>query len=502
MNKSYDVAVIGSGPAGYVAAIRCAQLGLATACIEQWRDGKGMPLYGGTCLNVGCIPSKALLDSSHKYVEAATKLKAHGINCGKVTVDVPTMLQRKDAVVAKLTAGVAALFTGNKVEGISGRGRLIAPGKVEVTSGSEKTQTIEAKHIILAPGSVPMEIPPTPLDHEVVVDSTGALEFKEVPARLGVIGAGVIGLELGSVWARLGAKVTVLEALPDFLPAVDRQIAREAMKILKGQGLDIKLGCRVSGSKVGGSGKKKTVTVQYEEDGKKQQQEFDRLIVAVGRRPNTADLIAPELCAAPATRGSGAADAAAASGKIRLDDRGFIEVNEQCATAVPGVYAVGDAVRGPMLAHKGMEEGVMVAERLAGKRTQVNYDLVPSVIYTHPEIAWVGRNEEELKAAGVEFNSGVFPFAASGRALAADDAEGMVKLLADARSDRILGCHIIGPAAADLLQQMVIAMEFSASAEDIGLTMFSHPALSEAVHEAALAAAGHAIHIGNRRRKQ
>lgn len=491
---SYDVVVIGSGPAGYVAAIRCAQLGMKTACVEQWQDAKGKPRYGGTCLNVGCIPSKALLDSSHKFAEAMGRFKSHGIKLGKPSIDVPAMLQRKDAVVAKLTQGVSGLFTGNKVEGISGRGRLLAPGTVEVTPHSGKAQQqalqLQAKHIILAPGSVPIDIPPAPVDQNSIVDSTGALEFSAVPPRLGVIGAGVIGLELGSVWARLGAKVTVLEALADFLPAVDRQLAKEALKILSAQGLDIKLGTTVKAAEIkGGRGssksasKGKTVAVQYDEGGKTSSQTFDKLIVAVGRRPNTEDLLSKDA-------------------GVQLDERGFIQVDAQCATGVPGIYAVGDAVRGPMLAHKGMEEGVMVAERIAGKHTQVNYDLVPSVIYTHPEIAWVGRNEEELKAEGIEYNIGVFPFAASGRALAADDAEGMVKLIADARSDRILGCHIIGPSAADLLQQIVIAMEFSASAEDIGLTMFSHPALCEAVHEAALAAGGHAIHIGNRKRRK
>jgi dihydrolipoamide dehydrogenase len=309
------------------------------------------------------------------------------------------------------------------------------------------------------------------------------LEFQEVPKRLGVIGAGVIGLELGSVWARLGAKVTVLEALNDFLPMVDRQIANESMKILTKQGLEIKMGSRVSGSKLTGKGAKKTVTVEYTDKDGEQAETFDKLIVAVGRRPFTDSLLDESV-------------------GVEKDERGFVKVNDQCATNIDSIYAVGDVVRGPMLAHKGMEEGVMVAERLADKKTQVNYDLVPSVVYTHPEIAWIGKNEEELKAEGVETNIGVFPFAASGRALAADDADGMVKLIADAKTDRILGCHIVGASAADLLQQIVIAMEFSASAEDIGLTMFSHPALSEAVHEAALAANGHAIHIGNRKRRK
>jgi dihydrolipoamide dehydrogenase len=330
---------------------------------------------------------------------------------------------------------------------------------------------------------VPIDIPPTPVDHDTIVDSTGALEFQEVPKRLGVIGGGVIGLELGSVWARLGAKVTVLEAMDDFLPMVDRQIAKESMKILTKQGLEIRMGSRVSGSKLTGKGVKKTVTVEYTDKDGEQTETFDKLIVAVGRRPFTDSLLDESV-------------------GVEKDERGFVKVNDQCVTNIPSIYAVGDVVRGPMLAHKGMEEGVMVAERLADKKTQVNYDLVPSVIYTHPEIAWVGKNEEELKAEGVDTNIGVFPFVASGRALAANDADGMVKLIADSKTDRILGCHIVGASAADLLQQIVIAMEFSASSEDIGLTMFSHPALSEAVHEAALAVNGHAIHIGNRKRRK
>lgn len=482
MSKEYDVVVIGSGPAGYVAAIRCAQLGFNTACIEKWLNKEDKTVYGGTCLNVGCIPSKALLDSSHKYVEAQDHFSAHGISVGKVAIDVPAMIGRKEKVVEQLTSGIKGLFTANKVEGIAGTGKVTGANKVVVTDKDGKEQELSAKHIIIAAGSVPIDIPPTPIDNETIVDSTGALEFQEVPKRLGVIGAGVIGLELGSVWARLGAKVTVLEALDDFLPMVDRQIAKESFKILSKQGLDIKLGSRVSGSKLS-KGAKKTVTVEYTDKDGEQKETFDKLIVAVGRRPYTDSLLDKSV-------------------GVEVDERGFVKVNEQCATNIPSIFAVGDVVRGPMLAHKGMEEGVMVAERLAEKKTQVNYDLVPSVIYTHPEIAWVGKNEEQLKEAGVEFNVGVFPFVASGRALAANDSDGMVKLIADAKTDRILGCHIVGPSAADLLQQIVIAMEFSASAEDIGLTMFSHPALSEAVHEAALAANGHAIHIGNRKRRK
>ncbi len=481
MTKQYDVVVIGSGPAGYVAAIRCAQLGFKTACVEKWLNKENKTVYGGTCLNVGCIPSKALLDSSHKFVEAQSHFSAHGISLGKVAMDVPAMVGRKDKVVEQLTQGIKGLFAANKVDGIAGSAKVVASDRIVVSGQDGEQEELTAKHIIIAAGSVPIDIPPTPIDQETIVDSTGALDFQAVPKRLGVIGAGVIGLELGSVWARLGAKVTVLEALDDFLPAVDRQLAKEAMKIFNKQGLELKMGARVTGSTLSKAGGK-SVTVKYTDQEGEQKQTFDKLIVAVGRRPFTESVLD-------------------ASVGVELDERGFIKVNEQCATNIAGVYAVGDVVRGPMLAHKGMEEGVMVAERLAGKKTQVNYDLVPSVIYTHPEIAWVGKNEEQLKVEGVAFNVGTFPFVASGRALAANDTDGLVKLLADAKTDRILGCHIIGASAADLLQQVVIAMEFSASAEDIGLTMFAHPALSEAVHEAALAANGHAIHIGNRKRR-
>jgi dihydrolipoamide dehydrogenase len=482
MSKEYEVVVIGSGPAGYVAAIRCAQLGFSTACIEKWLSNENKTVYGGTCLNVGCIPSKALLDTSHKYIEAQEQFGIHGIKANKVGIDVPAMIDRKNKVISQLTQGIEGLFAANKVNGIAGTGKLISANKIVVTRHDGKQEELTAKHIILATGSVPIDIPPTSINQETIVDSTGALEFQEVPERLGVIGAGVIGLELGSVWSRLGSKVTVLEALDDFLPMVDRQVAKEAQKILTKQGLNIQLGAMVTGSKFSKSAKK-TVTVEYKDKEGDQKANFDKLIVAVGRKPYTNELVDSSV-------------------GIEFDEQGFIKVNDQCATNVPGVYAVGDVVRGPMLAHKGMEEGVMVAERIAEKKTQVNYDLVPSVIYTHPEIAWVGKNEEELKAEGIDCNIGVFPFAASGRALAANDADGLIKTIADAKTDRILGCHIIGPSAADLLQQMVIAMEFSASAEDIGLTMFSHPSLSEGVHEAALAANGHAIHIGNRKRRK
>ncbi|MDG1850717.1 MAG: dihydrolipoyl dehydrogenase [Gammaproteobacteria bacterium] len=477
----FDVIVIGAGPAGYVAAIRATQLGLKTACVEKWIDASNKPVYGGTCLNVGCIPSKALLDSSHKFAEASHDFDVHGIKVSKVGIDVPAMIARKEKVVKQLTGGIAGLFRANKVEGISGTGKLLKDKQVEVTDHEGKTSVYSADNVILAAGSVPIEIPPTPLDHDVIVDSTGALEFQEVPKRLGVIGAGVIGLELGSVWARLGAEVVVLEAVDAFLPMIDQQIAKEAKKIFTKQGLDIRLGAKVTGSALK-KGKAKGVTVTYKDSEGEKKEDFDKLIVCVGRRPLSDKLLADDT-------------------GVEINERGFVTVDDHCATGVPGVYAVGDLVRGPMLAHKGSEEGVMVAEIIAGQKASMNYDLVPSVIYTHPEIAAVGKTEEQLKAEGIEYNTGVFPFAASGRALAANDSDGMVKMLADAKTDRVLGCHIIGPSAADLAQTVVVAMEFSSSAEDIGMTVFSHPALCEAVHEAALAVNGHAIHIANRKKR-
>lgn len=478
MSKKFDVVVIGGGPGGYVAAIRAAQLGLSTACIEKWQNKEGNPVLGGTCLNVGCIPSKALLDSSQKFADIQAGLDVHGISTSKPKIDVPTMIGRKDQVVKNLTMGVASLFKANGVTSLEGTGKVLAGKKVEFTNHKGEVEVIEASNIIIATGSVPVNIPPTPLTEGVIVDSTGALEFDAVPKRLGVIGAGVIGLELGSVWGRLGAEVVVLEAQNNFLHLVDQAVAKEAKKILTKQGLDIRLGAKVTGSEV--KGKKVTVTYQDSEGDK--QEVFDKLIVAVGRRPYTDGLLAED------------------SG-ISLDERGFIPVDEQCQTNVAGVWAIGDVVRGPMLAHKASEEGVMVADRIAGKLAQVNYDIIPSVIYTHPEIAWVGKSEEDLKAEGRTYNAGMFPFAANGRALASNDAEGFVKILADAETDRILGASIIGPSAGELCQQLVIAMEFSSSAEDLAMMVFSHPTVSEAVHEAALSVNNQAIHKANRRKR-
>ena len=478
MADKYDVVVIGSGPAGYVAAIKAAQLGMNTACIEQWTDAKGDVQLGGTCLNVGCIPSKALLDSSQKFAETRDSLAVHGIAVNKPEIDVGAMLARKTKIVTQLTGGIAGLFKHNGVTSIAGKARVLLGTKVEVTDASGNVQVLEAKNIIIAAGSLPVNIPPAPIDNKHIIDSTGALALTEVPRRLGVIGAGVIGLELGSVWRRLGSEVVMLEALDEFLPMMDLQIAREAGKIFKKQGLDIRLGARVTKAEV----KNNNVVVTWSSADGEHSETFDKLIVAVGRKPNSEGLF---------TSDSG----------VTLDERGFIYVNDHCETEAPHVYAVGDIVRGPMLAHKGSEEGIMVVERIAGEQAEMNYDCIPAIIYTHPEIAAVGRTEQELTADGVAYKTGVFPFAASGRALAANDSEGMVKLIANAETDRILGCHIVGPSAADLVQQVVIAMEFGSSAEDLALTVFGHPTLSEALHEAALAVNGQAIHIANRKKR-
>ncbi|MBD8602922.1 dihydrolipoyl dehydrogenase [Pseudomonas sp. CFBP 8771] len=477
MTQKFDVVVIGAGPGGYVAAIKAAQLGLKTACIEKYQDGEGKLALGGTCLNVGCIPSKALLDSSWKFHEAQDGFAIHGINHAGVTIDVPAMIGRKSNIVKNLTGGVAGLFKSNGVTVLQGHGKLLAGKKVEVT-GPNGVEIVEADNVILASGSRPIDIPPAPVDQKIIVDSTGALEFQQVPKRLGVIGAGVIGLELGSVWSRLGSEVTVLEALDTFLMAADTAVSKEALKTFTKQGLDIKLGARVTGSEVQGE----EVLVKYTDANGEQTITFDKLIVAVGRRPVTTDLLASD------------------SG-VDIDERGFIYVDDYCTTSVPGVYAIGDVVRGLMLAHKASEEGIMVVERIKGHKAVMNYDLIPSVIYTHPEIAWVGKTEQTLKAEGVEVNVGSFPFAASGRAMAANDTGGFVKVIADAKTDRVLGVHVIGPSAAELVQQGAIAMEFGTSAEDLGMMVFSHPTLSEALHEAALAVNGGAIHIANRKKR-
>jgi dihydrolipoamide dehydrogenase len=467
----FDVVVIGAGPAGYVAAIRCAQLGMRVACVDRWLDDTNKPSLGGTCLNVGCIPSKALLETSELLVKA-THAGAYGIRAQGVTLDLPAMMQHKEKVVANLTGGVAQLFRAHGIEWVQARGKLLPNRRVEAVEHGGATRILEAQSVILAPGSTPVELGMAPLKADRIVDSAGALAFKKVPPRLGIIGAGVIGLELGSVWQRLGSKVVLLEAQEQFLTMADAQVARDALKHFTAQGLDIRLGARVLGTNITDKG----VSVDYEDKNGRQQMTCDQLIVAVGRRPCTEGLFAPET-------------------ELLLDEWGFVHVDDQCRTNLPAVYAVGDVVRGPMLAHKGMEEGVMAAETIAGQHAEVNYDIIPSVIYTFPEIAWAGKTEEALKASGVEYRAGVFPFAANGRAKALGAAAGFIKILSDARTDRVLGVHMIGPQCAELIALGVMAMEFGASSEDIALTMFAHPSLSETFHEAALSVLGRPLHV-------
>ncbi|MBK8961382.1 MAG: dihydrolipoyl dehydrogenase [Proteobacteria bacterium] len=468
---NYDVVVIGGGPGGYVAAIRAAQLGFKTACVERWTDNAGKLVLGGTCLNVGCIPSKALLDSSHHFEFIQAHAKEHGIDA-KASIDVARMQARKSKIVQGLTQGIGGLLKKNKVTTLNGHGRLASVDSVEITAVDGGKSVVGAKHVIIAVGSLPASIPSAVVDEQFIVDSTGALAFGEVPARLGVIGAGVIGLELGSVWRRLGAKVTVLEALPDFLAAADAAVSKKALKILTKQGLDIRLGAKVTGSKVAAG----AVEVQFSIGEKSESTVFDRLIVAVGRKPNTTDL--------------GLANAG-----IRCDARGFIEVDAHCHTGVGNIYAIGDCVRGPMLAHKASEEGVAVAERIAGQQPHIDFNVIPWIIYTWPEIAWAGLTEQQAKAAGHGLRAGTFPFMASGRARAMGDADGFVKVIADADSDRVLGVHIIGPNASELIAEAVTVMEFGGSAEDIARTVHGHPTLAEAMHEAALAVDKRAIHF-------
>jgi dihydrolipoamide dehydrogenase len=472
--KHYDVAVIGGGPAGYPAAIRAAQLGLSAVCIDDWKNEEGVRLFGGTCLNVGCIPSKALLESSELFHRAETEFAVHGIKVGGLGLDLGAMQSRKKEVVKQLTVGIEALFKAAGVVGIKGRGKLLAGNRIEVKTDAG-VETISATHVILATGSVPVELPMAKFDGERIVDSTGALAFTSVPKRLGVIGAGVIGLELGSVWGRLGSEVVILEALDTFLYMVDQQIAKEALRHLKKQGLDIKLGAKVTGATVQGD----VVKVGYESGGAAQTLECDALVVAVGRRPYTTGAFAPDV-------------------PVQLDKRGFVEVDAHCRTSVPNVWAVGDVVRGPMLAHKGTEEGVMVAELIAGHVAEMNYKTIPSVIYTAPEIAWVGQTEAEVQKTGRPYKVGTFSFAANGRAKGMQQAIGLVKLIADREHDDILGVHIVGPVAGELIAEAVLAMEFQASAEDLQRTIHAHPTLSEALHEAALAADKRAIHAINR----
>ncbi|WP_298290907.1 dihydrolipoyl dehydrogenase [Thiomonas sp.] len=467
-NSTFDVIVIGAGPGGYIAAIRAAQLGLSVACIDAWRNAAGGPAPGGTCTNVGCIPSKALLQSSELFEQAGHGFKAHGIGVQGLTMDVAAMQARRAAVVRQNNEGILYLFKKNKVSFFHGNGRL-AGGSAEAgwqvaVAGKDGEQTLTGNQVIVATGSVPRSLPGVEFDEDRVLSNDGALALAAAPKTLGVIGAGVIGLELGSVWRRLGAQVTLLEAMPDFLAAADAQVAKEAFKQFTRQGLDIQLGAKIGAVQLGKSG----VTVEWTDaKGQAQTLKVERLIVSVGRKPNTAGLGLEAV-------------------GLALDERGFIPVDADCRTALPGIWAIGDVVRGPMLAHKAEEEGVAVAERIAGQKPHVDFNTVPWVIYTHPEIAWVGQTEQALKAAGRAYKAGSFPFMANGRARALGDTTGFVKVLADASSDEILGVHIIGPMASELIAEAAVAMEFKAAAEDIARICHAHPTLSEALKEAAL----------------
>ena len=467
MATAFDVIVIGAGPGGYIAAIRAAQLGLSTACIDEWKNEKGGPAPGGTCTNVGCIPSKALLQSSENFDQAGHHFADHGIGLSNLSIDIKKMLGRKDTVVKQNNDGILYLFKKNKVAFFHGRGSFskAVDGGYEISVAGAKPETLTGKQIIVATGSSPRALPGVAFDETSVLSNDGALRIPSVPKTLGVIGAGVIGLEMGSVWRRLGAEVTVLEALPAFLGAVDQQIAAEAQKVFVKQGLDIQLGVKIGKVEFG----KKGVAVSYvDAKGASQELACEKLIVSIGRVPNTTGLNGESV-------------------GLKLDERGFVEVDAECRTALPGVWAIGDVVRGPMLAHKAEEEGVAVAERIVGQHGHVDFNTVPWVIYTSPEIAWVGQTEQQLKAAGRAYRAGTFPFMANGRARALGDTTGMVKFIADATTDEILGVHILSPVASELIAESVVAMEFKASAEDIARICHAHPTLSEATKEAALA---------------
>ncbi len=467
MSKTFDVCVIGAGPGGYIAAIRAAQLGFSTACIDEWKNEQGGPAPGGTCTNVGCIPSKALLQSSENFEHAGHHFAAHGIGIKDLSLDVAKMLGRKQAIVKQNNDGILYLFKKNKVTFFHGRGSFVkaTDAGYEIAVAGDKAESIAARHVIVATGSNPRALPAAAFDEEHILSNDGALRIAEVPKTLGVIGSGVIGLEMGSVWRRLGADVTVLEALPQFLGAVDEQVAKEAHKAFTKQGLKIELGCAISEVKSGKTG----VSVTYTDaKGAPQRLAVDKLIVSIGRVANTTGLNAQAV-------------------GLMLDERGAIAVDAECHTNLPNVWAVGDVVRGPMLAHKAEEEGVAVAERIAGQHGHVDFNTIPWVIYTSPEIAWVGQTEAQLKAAGRAFKSGSFPFMANGRARALGDTTGFVRMLADATTDEILGVHIVGPMASELIAEAVVAMAFKASAEDIARICHAHPSLSESTKEAALA---------------
>ncbi|AJW98144.1 dihydrolipoyl dehydrogenase [Burkholderia gladioli] len=469
MSKEFDVVVIGAGPGGYIAAVRAAQLGKTVACIEKWKNPAGALKLGGTCLNVGCIPSKALLASSEEFEKTSHHLADHGITVGDVKIDTAKMLARKDAIVEKMTGGIEYLFKKNKITWLKGHGKFTgktdAGVQIEV-SGEGETEVVTARNVIIATGSKARHLPNLPVDGKIVADNEGALTFEAVPKKLAVIGAGVIGLELGSVWRRLGAEVTVLEALPAFLAAADEAVAKEAAKLFKKQGLDINLGVKIGEVKTSDAG----VSIAYtDKDGAAKTLEADRLIVSIGRVPNTDNLGLESI-------------------GLKANERGFIDVDDHCRTAVPNVYAIGDVVRGPMLAHKAEDEGVLVAEVIDGQKPHIDYNCIPWVIYTSPEIAWVGKTEQQLKAEGREIKAGKFPFSINGRALGMNAPEGFAKVIADAKTDEVLGVHIISANASDLIAEAVVAMEFKAASEDIARICHAHPSLSEVLREAALAA--------------
>ena len=486
MTQIFDVVVIGAGPGGYVAAIRCAQLGLNTACIDEWENGKGKASLGGTCLNVGCIPSKALLESSENFERVAHKYSAHGINVEGLSVDIPVMISRKEKIVTAFTSGIAMLFKKNKVTSIHGRGKLVKNKKSEENwkvniQNGDKEETVEAKYVIIATGSTPRQLPSIVIDNKRVLDNEGALALVEAPKQLGIIGAGVIGLEMASVWRRLGSEVTILEAMPEFLSVVDEQVAKEAKKIFTRElGLEIQTSINITEIN---TAKNKVIVKYLDAQNREQKLEVDKLIVSVGRVPNSAKLGADSV-------------------GLQIDDGGRIQVDTYCRTNLLNVYAVGDVVRGPMLAHKASEEGVAVAEEIAAKMLgqakempAVNFDAIPWVIYTSPEIAWVGKTEQELKASGVQYKAGQFPFMANGRARALGETSGFIKVLADAHTDRILGVHMIGPYVSEMISEAVVAIEFAASSEDIARIVHAHPSLSEVLHEAALGVDKRALHI-------
>jgi dihydrolipoamide dehydrogenase len=480
VENQFDLIVVGGGPAGYVCAIRAAQQGLKTACVDHWCDEGGNPVLGGTCLNVGCIPSKALLETSELYHKMVHDAGVHGLSASEVKVDVAKMMDRKRQRVGELTGGIEQLFKANGVTWVKGTGQLDGLGKVNVYSKeSTRVRHLNGESVVLATGSSPITIDAAPVDHENIVDSTGALAFDAVPKRLVIIGAGVIGLELGSVWQRLGSEVVLLEAQSTFLAVADQDVAKEGLRHFTEQGLDIRLGARVVSTKQTTSG----ITVHYQVGDEKQWIRCDKVVVAVGRRPNSEGICTAET-------------------DLLLDERAFVHVDEMCQTNLPNVYAIGDLVRGPMLAHKGSEEGVMVADLIAGE-TPVPLDLghIPSVIYTDPEISWVGLTEAEAKERGKPYNVGTFSFAASGRARVMEKGQGIVKVIADAESDQILGVHMVGPHTSELIAEAVTIMEFGGSSEDLGSIVHAHPTLSEAVKEAAMGVVGSPIHMANRKRK-